>query len=131
MYREVTGYIKENHMIEKGDTVLAGVSGGGDSVTMLYILKEYQKELEFTLRVVHVHHGIRGEEADRDSRFVQELCAGWEIPCRVYSYDVPALSAKWKLGEEETGRLVRREAFRLEGDKDREQGKKSPHCPGP
>ena len=90
MYREVTGYIKENHMIEKGDTVLAGVSGGGDSVTMLYILKEYQKELEFTLRVVHVHHGIRGEEADRDSRFVQELCAGWEIPCRVYSYDVPA-----------------------------------------
>ena len=93
MYREVTGYIKENHMIEKGDTVLAGVSGGGDSVTMLYILKEYQKELEFTLRVVHVHHGIRGEEADRDSRFVQELCAGWEIPCRVYSYDVPALSA--------------------------------------
>ena len=42
MYREVTGYIKENHMIEKGDTVLAGVSGGGDSVTMLYILKEYQ-----------------------------------------------------------------------------------------
>lgn len=67
MYREVTGYIKENHMIEKGDTVLAGVSGGGDSVTMLYILKEYQKELEFTLRVVHVHHGIRGEEADRDS----------------------------------------------------------------
>ena len=44
MYREVTGYIKENHMIEKGDTVLAGVSGGGDSVTMLYILKEYQKE---------------------------------------------------------------------------------------
>ena len=43
MYREVTGYIKENHMIEKGDTVLAGVSGGGDSVTMLYILKEYQK----------------------------------------------------------------------------------------
>lgn len=71
-----------------------------------------------------VHHGIRGEEADRDSRFVQELCAGWEIPCRVYSYDVPALSAKWKLGEEETGRLVRRETFRLEGDKDREQGKK-------
>ena len=124
MYREVTGYIKENHMIEKGDTVLAGVSGGGDSVTMLYILKEYQKELEFTLRVVHVHHGIRGEEADRDSRFVQELCTEWEIPCRVYSYDVPALSAQWKLGEEETGRLVRREAFRLEGDKDREQGKK-------
>ena len=40
MYREVTGYIKENHMIEKGDTVLAGVSGGGDSVTMLYILRQ-------------------------------------------------------------------------------------------
>lgn len=53
MYREVTGYIKENHMIEKGIQFWQGFPWGGDSVTMLYILKEYQKELEFTLRVVH------------------------------------------------------------------------------
>ena len=92
MYREVTGYIKENHMIEKGDTVLAGVSGGGDSVTMLYILKEYQKELEFTLRVVHVHHGIRGEEADRDESKVRQICEEGGIAFWVCHYPVPEIA---------------------------------------
>ena len=123
MYREVTGYIRENRMIEKGDVVLAGVSGGGDSVTMLYILKEYRKELDFTLRAVHVHHGIRGKEADRDSRFVEELCSRWGIPCKIYSYNVPELSNQWKMGEEETGRLVRKRAFSQEGETEKNQGK--------
>lgn len=51
--------------------VLAGVSGGSDSMAMLRILKELQEKLDFTLRVVHIHHGIRGKEADRDQSFVE------------------------------------------------------------
>ena len=94
MKREVLAYIKQNKMIEKNDVVLAGVSGGSDSMAMLRILKELQPELKFMLRVVHVHHGIRGQEADRDSSFVENICREWQIPCMVYYYDVPKLSRK-------------------------------------
>lgn len=66
MEREILAYIKQNRMIGKNDVVLAGVSGGSDSMAMLRILKELQGKLDFTLRVVHIHHGIRGKEADRD-----------------------------------------------------------------
>ena len=55
MEKEVLAYIRQNKMIEKGDTVLAGVSGGSDSMAMLRILKKLQQELGITLRVVHVH----------------------------------------------------------------------------
>ena len=66
MEREILAYIKQNRMIGKNDVVLAGVSGGSDSMAMLRILKELQEKLDFTLRVVHIHHGIRGKEADRE-----------------------------------------------------------------
>ena len=66
MYEKVKAYIKEHNMIQAQDGILAGVSGGGDSMAMLAILKRYQTEVTFSLYVVHVHHGIRGEEADMD-----------------------------------------------------------------
>ena len=98
MEREILAYIKQNRMIGKNDVVLAGVSGGSDSMAMLRILKELQGKLDFTLRVVHIHHGIRGKEADRDQSFVENICRKWQIPCTVYCYDVPGLSREWKLG---------------------------------
>ena len=55
MEREILAYIKQNRMIGKNDVVLAGVSGGSDSMAMLRILKELQEKLDFTLRVVHIH----------------------------------------------------------------------------
>ena len=124
MEREILAYIKQNRMIGKNDVVLAGVSGGSDSMAMLRILKELQVKLDFTLRVVHVHHGIRGQEADRDSRFVEKICKEWQIPCSIHYYDVPKLSREWKLGEEETGRIVRKEAFGKEISFYREKWKK-------
>ena len=114
MEREILAYIKQNRIIGKNDVVLAGVSGGSDSMAMLRILKELQGKLDFTLRAVHIHHGIRGKEADRDQSFVENICRKWQIPFNVYCYDVPGLSREWKLGEEETGRIVRKEAFQRE-----------------
>lgn len=111
MYNRVKTYIIENQMIMPGDGVIAGVSGGGDSMAMLHILNTLREELDFKLMVVHVHHGIRGGEADRDQALVEEACRNYKLPFRVYAYDVPKLSADWKLGLEETGRKVRREAF--------------------
>lgn len=93
-------------------------------MAMLHILRELQEEVDFSLKVVHVHHGIRGQEADRDSSFVEKICKEWQIPCSIHYYDVPKLSREWKLGEEETGRIVRKEAFGKEISFYREKWKK-------
>lgn len=114
MYDRVKTYIIENKMIKPGDTVIAGVSGGGDSMAMLHLLKRLRETMDFQLTVVHVNHGIRGPEADRDQALVEVACKSAQLPFRVYAYDVPALAARWKLGTEETGRKVRREAFETE-----------------
>lgn len=111
MYQKVKAYMKEHGMVVDGDVVLAGVSGGGDSMAMLEMLKRYQAEAAFSLCAVHVHHGIRGEEADRDERVVRETCEKWTIPFLSYHYPVPELAKKWKMGLEETGRKVRQDAF--------------------
>ena len=60
-------------MIQAGDHVVAGVSGGADSVCLFFVLLEYQKRVPFSLKVVHVNHGIR-EDAAEDAGYVEELC---------------------------------------------------------
>ena len=114
IYQRVKDYITENNMIRENDRIVAGVSGGADSIAMLSILRDLKEESGFELRAVHVHHGIRGKEADRDEALVKETCETWGIPFEGYHFDVPRLSLEWKLGEEETGRIVRKQAFARE-----------------
>ncbi|MDO4519738.1 MAG: tRNA lysidine(34) synthetase TilS [Eubacteriales bacterium] len=111
MYEKVKRYIKEYSMIRSGDVVIAGVSGGADSICMLDILNCFCKEENAVLAAVHVNHGIRGKEADHDQHYVEIFCEKNHIRCFSYRYDVPELAKKQKLGEEETGRIVRRKAF--------------------
>ena len=77
MKEKVFQTIKKYQLIEPGDMVLLGVSGGPDSLSMLVVLQEWQqmsqKELPFTFAVAHVNHGIRAE-ADQDEEFVREIC---------------------------------------------------------
>ena len=116
IYERVREYIEEHKMLDGVGTVIAGVSGGGDSMAMLDMLDRLSREKGFALRVVHVNHGIRGDEAEHDQRLTEQECRRRGVPCKVYRYDVPELSKKWKVGHEEAGRRVRREAF------DRERG---------
>ena len=104
---KVFSYIEEQHMIETGSHVLLGISGGADSVCLLFLLKEYQKRCEFFLHGIHVNHGIRGEEAWRDQEFTRQLCEKESIPLRIYSYPVPKIAAEEKLSLEEAGREAR------------------------
>lgn len=63
MYERVRAYVKKYHMLQEKDHVIAGVSGGADSVCLLFMLVKLQKEMRFGLTVVHIHHGLRGESA--------------------------------------------------------------------
>ncbi|MBU5479648.1 tRNA lysidine(34) synthetase TilS [Blautia sp. MSJ-19] len=107
-------YIRETEMLQSCSLVIAGVSGGPDSMAMLDILNRLSETMQFMVRVVHVNHGIRGEEALRDQETVQRFCTALGITCSVYTYDVPKLAAQWKTGTEETGRILRRRAFEEE-----------------
>ena len=111
MENKVFAYIRQYHMIEEGDRIVAGVSGGADSVCLLALLKEYQKQADFALGVVHVNHQIRGLEAKRDAKYVDRLCRQWKIPCREYSYPVEQMAKEGHMTLEEAGRKARYDAF--------------------
>ena len=98
-------------MLQPGDFVAAGVSGGADSVCLLLILRELQKEIPFELTVVHVNHRIR-EEAGHDAAFVEELCRRLGCDFRYVEYDVKQYAAAKGISEEEAGRELRYQAFR-------------------
>ncbi len=111
MKDRVFAFMEQQHMINQGDRVVAGVSGGADSVCLLLLLWEYQKKIPFGLAAVHVNHGIR-EEAKLDADYVKALCGKLEVPFFLYEKDVPRLAGKEKLSLEEAGRKARYEAFR-------------------
>lgn len=107
----VFSYIEKYNMIEAGSQVIVGISGGGDSVCLLFLLSRYQKKIFFHLQGVHVNHGIRGQEALRDQEYARELCERLGVPFTVYTYSVPDIAGREKRSLEETGRMVRRRAF--------------------
>ena len=111
MIRTISAYVKQNNMLANGDRIVVGVSGGADSICLLHVLKQLSAEFEFTLYVVHVNHGIRGEEAERDEHFVKELCLLNGLEYRSFSINVPEIAKREGMSEEEAGRKVRYEAF--------------------
>lgn len=111
MLKIVEEYIKKNKMIEPGELVVVGVSGGADSVCLLDMLSKLAPKLDFSLCAVHVNHMIRGEEADRDQQYVEELCEKYGVSLITKRIDVPALSKENGESLEEAGRKARYEAF--------------------
>ena len=107
----VFSYIEKYNMIEAGSQVIVGISGGGDSVCLLFLLSRYQKRRPFHLLGIHVNHGIRGQEALRDQEYAKKLCERLGVPFTVYTYSVPAIAQQEKRSLEEAGRMVRRRAF--------------------
>ena len=108
---EIKRYIEKNQLICPGDGVVVGLSGGPDSVFLLYALHTLQARMGFTLRAVHVHHGIRGAEADRDEAFSAELCAKLAVPFQAVHVAAPAYAAQHGLSLEEAARILRYEAL--------------------
>lgn len=112
MLNEVLRFIKQEKLIAPQDTVIAGVSGGADSVCLLLVLMEIRKSMPFSLKAVHVEHGIRGEESKKDADFTKRLCEANGISCEVYPVDVPLYAEEKGLGMEEAARILRYRCYR-------------------
>lgn len=108
--KRVLDFVNKHGLLEAGDTVAAGVSGGADSVCLLLVLRELSEMIPFTLQAVHIHHGIR-REAGEDETFVKALCGRLSVPCRVFHEDVPGYAGEHGLSEEEAGRVLRYRDF--------------------
>lgn len=108
--RKVLNFIVENNMFEAGDAVVLGVSGGADSTALLMVLYNLLNELDISLKVVHINHGLR-EEAKSEALYVESLCRERNLEFVLKEYDVHTLAFENNLGHEEMGRKLRYEAF--------------------
>lgn len=111
MYQRVKNYIKEQKMLKSEDRVIVGISGGADSICLLFVLLKLQKEMGFSLFAVHVNHGLRGEDADADEAYVKQICQQQGVELFVFHEDVKAYAKEKHLSEEEAGRELRRADF--------------------
>ena len=87
LIKRVEQYISSQHLIETGDVVIAGVSGGADSMCLLEVLRACQADMGYDLRVIHVEHGIRGAESLDDAAYVDCYCRSRQIPCKIVHVD--------------------------------------------
>lgn len=99
--------IKKYRMLESGDRVIVGVSGGPDSMALLYALNQIKEKYNLVLKVAHLNHGFRGEEAQREAQFVEEMAQKLELPFEVKAFDVPAYKKKSSLSSQEAARVIR------------------------
>ena len=114
MKKKVLETIKKFRLIENGDKLVLGVSGGPDSIAMLNILNEIKNDekinLDYEIVVAHINHMIR-EEAKEDELYVKDYCEKKDIEFYSKSIDVKKLANTNKIGTEEAGRNVRYEFF--------------------
>ena len=110
MKQKILNTIKKYNLIENGDRLVIGVSGGPDSICLLHILNELKSELNFKIYVAHINHMIR-EEADEETEYVKDFCENLGIECYIKRIDVIKIANNLKRGTEETGRQIRYEFF--------------------
>ena len=112
MLPSLQAYIRKHALFRAGDRVGVAVSGGADSVALLRGLLELRSELGIVLSVVHLHHGIRGAEADADEQFVQRLAERFDLPMHSKRVDVPTHRRRERLSLETAARELRYEFFK-------------------
>ena len=102
--------IKKYNLIEKGDSIVIGVSGGPDSICLLNVLNELKEELDFKIFVAHINHMIR-KEADEETEYVKSFCKNIGVECFTKKIDVVKIAKESKMGTEEAGRKIRYDFF--------------------
>lgn len=107
----VNNTINKFSMINDGDNIIVGLSGGADSVSLTHFLCNYNKRKNVRVFAAHINHGIRGREADRDEEFVKKFCLELGIKLYVKKINVKEMALKQGIGVEECGRNVRYRYF--------------------
>lgn len=116
--QRMLNYCDREELLNPGNALIVGLSGGADSVCLFRLLSDVCKENDITLIAVHVHHGIRGEEADRDERFSAELAACLGAEFESVRVDAPGYADEQGLTLEEAARILRhRELERIRAEK--------------
>ena len=105
--QRVLGFIRERHMALRRQKVVVAVSGGPDSVCLLHVLVNLQKELGVRLHVAHLDHQLRGPESEADARYVSEMAGQLSIPATIEHQDVQAYQVEHRISLEEAAREVR------------------------
>jgi tRNA(Ile)-lysidine synthase len=104
--------IKEYKLINENDNIVIGVSGGPDSMALLYSLLEIKEEMNFNIFIAHVNHGVRGEDARADQVFVENKCKALNLIYYSREVDMDGYAKEHGISSEEAGRELRYEFFR-------------------
>jgi len=111
MLKKIQETLKKYHMLNQGETILAAVSGGPDSVALLHALWQLRQELGICLKVVHVNHNLRGEDSRQDALFVSRFAEGLDLECYIKETDVIGYSKNSGLSKQVAARELRYRLF--------------------
>lgn len=111
MIEKVKNTIVNNGLIQKGEHIVIGLSGGPDSVCLFHVLFRLKEELKLTLHAVHINHQFRPGAAEEDQEYVEMLCENYHVPCHSFVYDVNRIAKERGITGEEAGRLMRYQSF--------------------
>jgi tRNA(Ile)-lysidine synthase len=107
IHRTVEHTLRTYRMVQNGDAVLIGVSGGPDSVALVHILLAFAPAYSLRIALAHLNHCLRQNESDRDEAFVTELAKQLALPIHVEREDVHRYQKRHHLSLEEAAREVR------------------------
>ncbi|MDV9761614.1 tRNA lysidine(34) synthetase TilS [Clostridioides difficile] len=111
IFDKVLSTINKHNLIQKGDKIVLGLSGGPDSVCLLHVLNRLKKDFNIEIYAAHLNHQIRGIEAQKDALYVSKLCEDMGIVFFVKSINVPKYCENEGLSLEEGARKLRYEMF--------------------
>ena len=109
--KQIRETICKHNLIEKGDHIVIGLSGGPDSVCLFHVLLKLREEMDLTIHPVHVNHQLRPGAAEADQNYVERLCADAGLNPHVFTVDCNALAEQLGMTSEEAGRKARYDAF--------------------
>ncbi len=104
---KVIKFISSRSLISKGDKILIALSGGPDSVFLLYFLNKFRNKYRIELAAFHLNHKLRGKNSATDQKFCRELCENLNVPLFEAAVTIKSFASKIKSSVEEAGRIIR------------------------
>lgn len=111
LLEQVKRTIDQYHLLEKGDRLVIGVSGGMDSMVLLYVLNTLRKTFDLSLIVAHINHGLRPEESEEEATLVQKESERFGCPFEYGKFDIKEYQKTTHLSLQDAARRIRFQFF--------------------